>query len=242
MRRRASMPKASSPRPSKRSARTCAARQLNSDAGRRARASRYLDLRGTFFPSLRASERPMAMACLRLVTFFPLLPLLRVPRLRLRIARSTSLEAPREFVVPWFNSLLIRAGVNTRSAARATASRLETTAKPRYLFHWANEAPGRRRVTPPACHSFRPLMVHMHGLPYSHRSAARRSRPVREPRQGADRYCRRPRDGGRRCRREAVGGNLRRCDPPRGAGAPLRIARRGEARGRARSLPLRSDV
>jgi hypothetical protein len=39
----------------------------------------------------------MAMACLRLVTFLPLLPLLRVPRLRLRIARSTSFEAPREY-------------------------------------------------------------------------------------------------------------------------------------------------
>src|SRR5262249_17860251 len=42
----------------------------------------------------------------------------------------------------------------TRSAARVTASRLETTAKPRYLFHWANEAPRRRRITPPACRSF----------------------------------------------------------------------------------------
>jgi hypothetical protein len=39
----------------------------------------------------------MAMACLRLVTFLPLLPLLRVPRLRLRIARSTSFEALREY-------------------------------------------------------------------------------------------------------------------------------------------------
>jgi hypothetical protein len=56
-----------------------------------------LDLRGTFFPLLRASERPMAMACLRLLTFLPLLPLLRVPRLRFRIARSTSFEALREY-------------------------------------------------------------------------------------------------------------------------------------------------
>jgi hypothetical protein len=39
----------------------------------------------------------MAIACLRLVTLFPLLPLLSVPRLRLRIARSTSLDAPREY-------------------------------------------------------------------------------------------------------------------------------------------------
>ena len=39
----------------------------------------------------------MAIACLRPVTFFPLLPLLSVPRLRLRIARSTPLDAPREY-------------------------------------------------------------------------------------------------------------------------------------------------
>jgi len=37
------------------------------------------------------------MACLRLFTFLPLLPLLSVPRLRLRIARSTSFEALREY-------------------------------------------------------------------------------------------------------------------------------------------------
>ena len=52
---------------------------------------------GTFLPFLRASESPMAMACLRLLTFLPLLPLLSVPRLRLRMLRSTSLEALREY-------------------------------------------------------------------------------------------------------------------------------------------------
>jgi hypothetical protein len=52
---------------------------------------------GTLLPFLRASERPMAIACFRLVTFFPLLPLLSVPRLRLRIARSTSFEEVREY-------------------------------------------------------------------------------------------------------------------------------------------------
>lgn len=52
---------------------------------------------GTFFPFLRASERPMAIACLRLLTFFPLRPLRSVPFFRLRIARSTSLDALREY-------------------------------------------------------------------------------------------------------------------------------------------------
>jgi hypothetical protein len=37
-------------------------------------------LRGTLAPSRRASERPIAMACLRLVTFLPLRPLLSWPR------------------------------------------------------------------------------------------------------------------------------------------------------------------
>src|ERR1700686_4022212 len=34
---------------------------------------------GTFFPSALASERPIAIACLRLVTFLPDRPLFRVP-------------------------------------------------------------------------------------------------------------------------------------------------------------------
>ena len=57
-----------------------------------------LRLRGTFFPFLRASDKPMAIACFRLFTLLPLRPLLSVPRLRLRIARLTSLEAPREYL------------------------------------------------------------------------------------------------------------------------------------------------
>ena len=48
---------------------------------------------GTFAPSRRASDKPMAIACLRLVTFLPERPLLRVPRLRSCIARSTFFEA-----------------------------------------------------------------------------------------------------------------------------------------------------
>jgi hypothetical protein len=59
----------------------------------------HLDLLrfGTFFPLRRASERPIAIACLRLFTFLPLLPLLSVPRLRLRIAPATSFDAVREY-------------------------------------------------------------------------------------------------------------------------------------------------
>ncbi len=49
-------------------------------------------LRGTFAPRRRASESPMAIACLRLVTlFFDLAPLLSVPRFLSRIALATFL-------------------------------------------------------------------------------------------------------------------------------------------------------
>ena len=48
--------------------------------------------RATFLPFLRASDRPMAIACFLLVTFLPL-PLLSVPRLRRRIADATSFDA-----------------------------------------------------------------------------------------------------------------------------------------------------
>src|SRR5437763_11471643 len=48
---------------------------------------------GTFAPDFRASERPMAMACLRLVTFLPERPLLSVPRFRSCIARLTFFDA-----------------------------------------------------------------------------------------------------------------------------------------------------
>src|SRR5690242_2801566 len=54
-----------------------------------------LFLRGTFEPFLRASDRPMAMACLRLFTFppFPRFPERNVPRLRRRMALATDLRA-----------------------------------------------------------------------------------------------------------------------------------------------------
>ena len=50
-------------------------------------------LAGTFAPFLRASERPMAIACFRLVTFLPLRPLFNLPRFISCISRSTFLPA-----------------------------------------------------------------------------------------------------------------------------------------------------
>src|SRR6185369_6578950 len=56
---------------------------------------------GTFAPSRLASESPMAMACLRLFTFLPELPLFSVPRFRSCIARSTFLLA----FLPYFEAM-----------------------------------------------------------------------------------------------------------------------------------------
>jgi hypothetical protein len=62
---------------------------------------------GTFFPALRASDRPIAIACFRLFTFLPLRPLFSVPALRSCIARSTFLLAALEYLRAMrFHSLL----------------------------------------------------------------------------------------------------------------------------------------
>jgi hypothetical protein len=53
---------------------------------------------GTFLPFLRAFDRPMAIACLRLFTLPARPPLRAVPRLERRISRSTSRPAPREYL------------------------------------------------------------------------------------------------------------------------------------------------
>jgi len=52
---------------------------------------------GTFFPSALASERAIAIACLRLLTFRPERPLFKVPALRFFIARPTLADAFFEY-------------------------------------------------------------------------------------------------------------------------------------------------
>jgi hypothetical protein len=61
-----------------------------------------LRFRGTFAPSFRASDSPIAIACFRLFTFppCPLLPRLSVPCFRRRIALSTLLLAFRLYLRP----------------------------------------------------------------------------------------------------------------------------------------------
>ena len=88
-------------------------------------------LRGTFAPARRASLRPMAIACLRLLTLRPDRPDRSVPRLRSRIARSTFFDA----FLPYFamhsprrrnlQAACLSGGVmaNSRSSARRLALR-----------------------------------------------------------------------------------------------------------------------
>src|SRR6185436_9187803 len=52
---------------------------------------------GTLAPSFRASESPIAIACLRLVTFLLLFPLLSFPSCISCITFSTFLPAPFEY-------------------------------------------------------------------------------------------------------------------------------------------------
>src|SRR5688500_13394820 len=65
--------------------------------------------RGTFAPFFRASDNPIAIACLRLFTFPPLppLPLFSVPRLRRFMALSTVLLA----AFPYFRPLRFLAAI-----------------------------------------------------------------------------------------------------------------------------------
>jgi hypothetical protein len=52
---------------------------------------------GTFLPSRRASESPIAIACLRLFTVLPLRPDFSLPRLNSCISRFTSSPAEGEY-------------------------------------------------------------------------------------------------------------------------------------------------
>src|SRR4030095_1564768 len=64
---------------------------------------------GTLAPDLRASESPIAIACFRLVTFLPLLPLRNVPFFFSCIALFTFFAAPFEYfaIVIDFNLFLV---------------------------------------------------------------------------------------------------------------------------------------
>jgi hypothetical protein len=68
-------------------------------------------LRGTFFPAARASDKPIAIACLRLVTFFPERPLRNVPCLRSSITFLTLRPAALLYLRAMNHLALITAGM-----------------------------------------------------------------------------------------------------------------------------------
>ena len=108
----------------------------------------FLFRRGTFFPFARASDRPIAIACFRLLTFLPLRPLLSVPFLRFFIARLTSLEALLEYLRAILNLL----AVNTCGRGNARRLKLLTAVdKPWFLTRVPAASKGTRREhAPPA--------------------------------------------------------------------------------------------
>ena len=63
---------------------------------------------GTFCPAALASDNPIAMACLRLFTFRPERPLLKVPLLRFFIARLTEPDAFFEYLLAMIVLLIAR--------------------------------------------------------------------------------------------------------------------------------------
>jgi hypothetical protein len=77
---------------------------------------------GTFLPAALASERPIAIACLRLFTFRPERPLFNVPALRFFITRSTSAEAFLEY----FRAMMISPGGRELIFAPDKSSECET--------------------------------------------------------------------------------------------------------------------
>ncbi len=67
------------------------------ESGAPNRRAAHLFLEGTFFPARRASESPMAMACLRLVTFLPE-PVFSLPRFISCISSFTFRPAAGEYL------------------------------------------------------------------------------------------------------------------------------------------------
>jgi hypothetical protein len=84
----------------------------------------FEDFFGTFLPLALASERPIAIACLRLFTFRPERPLFNVPALRFFIVRLTSLDAFLEY----FRAMIIPPGGRELIFASDKSSDRETGA------------------------------------------------------------------------------------------------------------------
>src|SRR5438105_6465238 len=94
---------------------------------------------GTFAPASRASERPIAIACLRLLTRLPDRPLFSVPRLRSCIARSTF--SPAFFPYLAMHTLHTRRAASCVFYAEPPTPRTFEPSNPRTLRHVAKDTP-----------------------------------------------------------------------------------------------------
>jgi len=88
----------------------------------------FFFLFGTLAPDLRASESPIAIACLRLLTLRPERPLFSVPFLRFFIARLTLLDAFLEYflaigISPGCTELIRATGDGSGDATQSAARR-----------------------------------------------------------------------------------------------------------------------
>ena len=104
---------------------------------------------GTFAPFFLASERPIATACFRLVTFFPL-PLFNVPRLRRRIVLSTDFCAFFPYLAISAPFAAVGGGPRRGRYGCETCSRAEsaTFAAPPQLFWTSHQTRGPARGSP----------------------------------------------------------------------------------------------
>src|SRR5437762_5537934 len=111
---------------------------------------RLLDdfLRGTFPPAARASDRPIAIACLRLVTRLPERPLLSVPCFRSCIARSTFFCAFSPYLA--IGSLLRRCLAEELQTGghKSAAVRQRRPRRPGYNFSARGETRPMTRAVP----------------------------------------------------------------------------------------------
>ncbi|MGJ4943162.1 hypothetical protein ACQR1W_21470 [Bradyrhizobium sp. HKCCYLS1011] len=91
--------------------------------------ARALFFFGTFCPARRASDRPIAIACLRLLTLRPERPLFNVPAFRFFIARPTFADAPLEYLRAARAMKIVSCGT------KAMTTRAEGSRQPRLSSH-----------------------------------------------------------------------------------------------------------
>ena len=103
---------------------------------------------GTFLPDRRASDKPMAIACLRLFTVLPERPLFKVPRLRSCIVFFTLALAPLlYFFAIRFSNVSCGAASRVRSVRNNAHDRASVNAGASHRVGQVDAAAGNGRNT-----------------------------------------------------------------------------------------------